>query len=300
VGERFGHAATGVLQTTLGNLPEFFVVIFALQKGELVVAQTSLVGSILANALLVLGIVIVVGARHSEDGIMRFHTRLPRDTATLLIVASFIIVLLGLSLSSGDRASHHVKGISTVGAICLLFVYAAWVVPYVRGSGGGAGAQSEPKAEPRIPFAVSLGLLGAGGLGAAFVSDWFITALGPAIDQLHISEAFAGLVIVAIAGNAVENVAGIALAAKGESDFALSVVKNSVSQVAAFLFPALVLVSLLTATTLTFALAPVYIGAIILTALVIWQITGDGEAAAFEGYALIAIYVVMAALTLYE
>ena len=63
VGERFGPAATGLLQSTLGNLPELFVVIFALRAGEVVVAQTSIIGSIFANALLVLGLVIVVGAR---------------------------------------------------------------------------------------------------------------------------------------------------------------------------------------------------------------------------------------------
>src|SRR5271166_4322687 len=75
LGERFGPGVTGVLQSTLGNLPELFVVIFALQKGELVVAQTALVGSIFANALLVLGLVIVVGSRRSSDGLMRFSPR---------------------------------------------------------------------------------------------------------------------------------------------------------------------------------------------------------------------------------
>src|SRR6059058_5928850 len=72
LGERFGPGVTGMLQSTLGNLPELFVVIFALQEGELVVAKTALVGSILANALLVLGLAIVVGARRSADGVMRF------------------------------------------------------------------------------------------------------------------------------------------------------------------------------------------------------------------------------------
>ena len=62
----------------------------------------------------------------------------------------------------------------------------------------------------------------------------------------------------------------------------------------------LVLISLLFATHLTFAIQPVYIGALLLTALAVWQITGDGEAAAFEGWALTAIYVILAALTLYE
>src|SRR6266498_4026055 len=76
VGERFGPAVTGLLQSTLGNLPEFFIVIFALAAGELVVARTSIIGSILANALFVLGLVILGGSFQSSDGVMRFH---PRD-----------------------------------------------------------------------------------------------------------------------------------------------------------------------------------------------------------------------------
>ncbi|HWX87745.1 MAG TPA: hypothetical protein VNX67_06205, partial [Solirubrobacteraceae bacterium] len=142
LGERFGPAVTGMMQSTLGNLPELFVVIFALQKGELVVAQTAIIGSIFANAMLVLGLVIVVGAYRAPDGVMRFSHRLPRDTATLLLVAVFIIVLLGLSLAAHDPASHHVNTISVVGAISLLVVYLAWVVPYLRAD-TAPGAQGD-------------------------------------------------------------------------------------------------------------------------------------------------------------
>ena len=106
--------------------------------------------------------------------------------------------------------------------------------------------------------------------------------------------------IVAIAGNAVEHVAGVVLAAKGQSDLAISVVKNSVAQIAAFLYPLLVLVSLLTATTLTFSLAPVYIGALFGTAVIVWQITGDGEATVFEGAALVATFVILATVAAFE
>src|SRR5256885_2607526 len=74
VGERFGPAVTGFLQSTLGNLPEFFIVIFALSAGEKVVAQTSLIGSLLVNALLVLGLVILAGGRESGGGYMGFRT----------------------------------------------------------------------------------------------------------------------------------------------------------------------------------------------------------------------------------
>jgi Ca2+:H+ antiporter len=309
LGERFGPAVTGMMQSTLGNLPELFVVIFALQKGELVVAQTAIIGSIFANAMLVLGLVIVVGALRAPDGVMRFSHRLPRDTTTLLLVCVFIIVLLGLSLAAHDPASHHVNTISVVGAVSLLVVYLAWVVPYLRadtlpGTGKLPGAE-EDTAEPehaasRLSLRLTLGLLLTVGVASAFVSDWFINGLEPAIVQLKISQAFAGLVIVAIAGNAVEHTTGLVLAWKGRSELAISVVKNSVAQIAAFLFPLLVLISFLLATTLTFALAPVYIGALLVMALAMWQITGDGEAAAFEGWALVALYVILATLTLYE
>jgi Ca2+:H+ antiporter len=290
IGRRFGPAATGVLQSTVGNLPEFFVVIFALNAGELVVAQTALVGSIVVNALLVLGLVIVAGAHRARDGIMRFNPRLPNDTATLLLGATFIIVLVGLA------KGHHSKTISIVGAASILVVYGSWMLQYLR-----AEDVVEPGAsQPRLATSTSVILLAGAGTASAFVSDWFIHALQPTIQTLHISKAFAGLVIAAIAGNAVENVAGIALAARGRSELAISVVKNSVAQIASFLYPLLVLVSLLTATTLTFSLAPVYIGALFGTAVIVWQVTGDGEATVFEGLALVAAFVILATVAAYQ
>jgi Ca2+:H+ antiporter len=286
------------LQATLANLPEFFVVIFALGAGETVIAETAILGSILVNALLVLGLVIIAGATRQGDGVMRFNPRLPNDTATLLLVSSFIIVLIGLSHSTADAASHHSETISIIGACVILAVYATWLRQYLSTS--GTAAVQEGAEPPRISMTTSLVLLGLAGVAAAFVSDWFVNALHPTILKLHISQAFAGLVIVAIAGNAVENVAGIVLAAKGQSELAISVVKNSVAQIAAFLYPLLVLVSLLTATRLTFTLNPVYIGALIGTAIIVWQITGDGEATVFEGTALVAAFLILATVAAFE
>jgi Ca2+:H+ antiporter len=296
VGTRFGPAVTGVLQSTLGNLPEFFIVIFALSAGEVVVAQTSIIGSIFANALFVLGLAIVAGSRQSSDGIMRFSVRLPKDTATLMLLASFLIVLVGIAVQTHDPAAAHVKAISIAGAVALLITYVAWLVDYLR-----SDTAVEPShGAPLVSMGIAVALLSVAGVGAALVSDWFVSALTPAMEQVGISKAFAGLVIVAIAGNAVENTAGVALAIKGQSDLSISVIKNSVAQITAFLFPALVLVSLLFATPLTFAIAPVYVGALALTALALWQITNDGEATLFEGVALISLYAILAVVAWYE
>jgi Ca2+:H+ antiporter len=302
VGARFGAATTGVLQSTLGNLPELFIVIFSLRAGEIVIAQTSILGSLLANALLVLGLVIVAGAWRAEDGLMRFHRRLPNDTAMLLLLTVFMIAILSTSISVDDQASGHAVAISSVGAVLILVVYGVWLANYLRAGAAQEAAIEEGHAPP-LGFAAGIVVLSLAGIAAAFTSEWFVSAIDGAVDALGISKAFTGLVIVAIAGNAVENVVGIQLAWKRRYDLAISVVKNSVAQIAAFLYPALVLISLFFTQRLTFALPPggsALVVALVFTALAIWQITGDGEAAAYEGLALVATYGVLATVVWFE
>ena len=299
VGAKFGPAVTGALQSTLGNLPELFIVLFALSAGELVVAQFSILGSLFANALLVLGMAIAAGSTRQPDGTMSFGARLPNDTATLMLLAVFLISILGLSDQVGDSASHHQVEISVVGAVCLLIVYAAWLVGYLRSDKTSEAALVEPK-HGALPFQAAIVLLAVSGIAAAFVSDWFVHALDPAVEAIGISKAFTGLVIVAIAGNAVENVVAVQLAWKGQNDLAISVVKNSVAQIACFLWPVLVILSLFFAERLTFVVEPVYLGALALTAIALWQVTGDGKAVLFEGMALVSLYVVLATLVWFE
>jgi len=299
VGARYGPAVTGALQSTLGNLPELFIVLFALSAGELVVAQFSILGSLFANALLVLGMAIAAGSTRQPDGTMSFGARLPNDTATLLLLAVFLISILGLSDQVGDSASHHQVEISVVGAVCLLVVYGAWLIGYLRSDRTSEAALVEPK-HGALPFQLAIVLLAVSGVAAAFVSDWFVHALDPAVEAIGISKAFTGLVIVAIAGNAVENVVAVQLAWKGQNDLAISVVKNSVAQIACFLWPVLVILSLFFAERLTFVVEPVYLGALALTAIALWQVTGDGKAVLFEGLALVSLYVFLATLVWFE
>jgi len=134
------------------------------------------------------------------------------------------------------------------------------------------------------------------GVGAALVSNWFVEALTPATQALGISEAFTGLVIVAIAGNAVENFVGVQLAAKNKSDLAVSVVLNSSLQVALARIPALVIISLLPGLThLTLVLAPLLVVSVGLAAILGAVIVFDGESNWLEGLALIGLYIIIAA-----
>jgi Ca2+:H+ antiporter len=306
-GNRLGPDVTGILQSAFANLPEIFVVLFALAAGQLVVAWTAVIGSIFANALLALGAVQIVGAVVSDDGTMHFEERLPVETTTLLVVAMSVIVLLGLVATSG-RQEQHVQAISDISAVLLLIVYGAWVTRYIRDARRGERERGERERGEREraeregavddatqpPLAASLVLLGCAAAASGLVADWFVSSLGPAIQTLHISQQFAGLVIVGIAGNAVENFSGLVFAARHQNDLAISVVIHSVNQIALLVFPILVLASPLLATQLTFQLPSLYIGALGLSALVLWQVTADGRAYLYEGLGLIAVYLIVA------
>jgi Ca2+:H+ antiporter len=144
-------------------------------------------------------------------------------------------------------------------------------------------------------MATALIVLAAAGIVAAFVSDWFVVALEPAMRTLGISEAFAGLVIVAIAGNAVENFVGIQLAARNESEFAFAVVITSPLQIALVLAPMLVILSeLLHLAPLTLVFSPMLIISVSLAVILSAFITFDGESDWLEGASLIAVYAIIA------
>jgi Ca2+:H+ antiporter len=147
----------------------------------------------------------------------------------------------------------------------------------------------------RWTLATTVVVLGAAGVGAAFVSDWFVTALRPATETLGMSEAFAGLVVVAIAGNAVENVVGVQLAARNRPDFAISVIVNSALQIALVLTPVLVFASLFFGTTLTLVFPTLLAISLLLAAAITALVVYDGESTWEEGAILIGLYVVVAA-----
>jgi Ca2+:H+ antiporter len=292
VGERLGSGATGVLQSALGNLPELFVGIFALRAGLIEVVQSAIVGSILGNSLFVLGLAFFVGGL--KHGTQHFSSQAPRMIANLTLLAVAALIVPTLTSGLHTPAAGHEDGLSVACAIILLIVFIA-SIPFSLQGGPEKVSEEEYTLVNQWPVWFAIIILVVAGVGSAFVSDWFVAALTPAISILHISQAFTGLVIVALAGNAVENVVGVQFAARNQTDFAISVILNSSLQVALGLTPVLVLLSFfIGGVHLTLVMAPLLVASLALAAILSTVIIYDGESTWLEGMALIGLYLIIA------
>ena len=298
---RLSPAATGVVQSVLGNLPELFLAVFALQAGLYGVVAAALVGSVLGNLLFVLGLALLVGGlRH---GTLEFSRRANNLYATTLLlgVAALIVPFLATQIGAPDFG--HAGELSAVVAVTLLVVFAISIPIFLRlpaqaGPGtrpdvdqpeGQARTGSSPLWPTVVALAVSAG-------AAAFVADWFVEALTPAMATIGMSEAFAGLIVVALAGNAVENLAAVSAAWHKRADLSLSLVLNSALQIVLFVVPVVVLLSFVVAPApLTLVFAPLLLGVLAVTAVLVFAIVIDGEANALEGALLLGLYAIVAA-----
>lgn len=293
LGDRFGPGATGVLQSALGNLPELFIGLFALKAGLLEVVQAALIGSILANLLLVLGLCFLVGGL--KHGTQKLDSERARSIIVLMVLSVAALLLPSLAHFVHAPASRHESTLSLIVSAILLLLFVLTLPASLKRRSSEPVEESMVQETPRWPIALAVGLLALAAVLGAFVSDWFVHALQPAMQTLHISDAFAGLVIVAICGNAIENVVGVQLAAKNRSEYAFSVVINSPLQIALVLAPVLVILSqVLGFTALTLVFSPMLIVSLALAVILSAFITFDGESNWIEGAALIAVYAIIA------
>ena len=295
LGKRMGPGLTGILQSALGNLPELFVCIFALRAGLDKVVQAALIGSILGNSVLVFGLALFIGGL--KNGTQRFSSGPPRMIITLMILAFSALAIPTLTSMLHTSAERHLNALDIFVAIVLLLLFSASTYFFIKGDKAVVPTNESADEEGSswsLPF--TLIVLALSGAGAAFVSDWFVEALQPAMATLGINETFAGLVIVAIAGNAIENVVGIQLAYRNNMDYAVSVILNSSLQIALGLFPLLVLLSFfLGGAVLSFVLTPMLLACLALAVIVSAFIVFDGESIWLEGLALIGLYCLVAA-----
>ncbi|MGH6760745.1 MAG: calcium:proton antiporter [Phyllobacterium sp.] len=294
LGNHLSASATGIIQSAVGNLPELFVCIFALRAGSVAVVQAALIGSILATAVLILGVALMVGsARH---GTLKFESRTPRMIAVLLMLAVSALILPTVAYELHLPAGQHKQQLAVVCAVALLLVFAVSTRAMLQN--GEREIPAEARKRSHVwPLWLAVATLGICGVATVLVADWFVQALDPAILRLGISPAFAGMVVVAIAGNTV-GVVEIRLALQGKVDLAVSVALNGALQVALVLIPVLILISFffIGGTPFTLAVPPIMAIALALSVLVVTLVCVDGRADIVDGAALVGLYVLIASI----
>ena len=184
LGDRFGPGATGVLQSALGNLPELFICIFALKAGLVNVVRAALVGSILSNLLLVLGLAFFVGGL--KHGTQKLGSARARTILIMMLLSVMALAIPSIAHWIHSPAAPHEQTYSVIVSIVLLLLFLLYLPASLRSKKSTVPAEEEAAAAPRWHLWLAPTLLCAASVAAAFVSDWFVTALEPCMKALLI------------------------------------------------------------------------------------------------------------------
>lgn len=296
--ERMGEGVGGLLNATFGNAAELIIAIAALRAGLYDVVKASIAGSIVGNILLVLGAAMLAGGlRHSEQHYNAPGARSQATMLTLAAIALFIPAAYRALVGEADVASG-LDSLSVAIAIVLLVVYALFLVfSLVTHAALFAGTQLAEEGDAHAaPWTVTRAtiVLAAATVAIAWMSEILVGAIEPAAHDLGLTRMFVGVFVVAILGNAAEHATAIAAAMKNRMELALSIAIGSSIQVALFVAPVLVLLSLVLGPApmdLAFPAGLVLI--VFMSVLITGQVAGDGRSDWLRGVQLIAVYVVM-------
>ena len=296
---RTGDAVGGLLNATFGNAPELIIALVALRAGYLDMVRASLIGAILANLLLALGVSFLLGGlRHHEQ---RFNPEAARTYGTMMLLAALcMIVPSAFSRLFGDSEVMRQVSVLNVGiAVLLLAAYALYLLfslkthPGVFESVGGEAEAHAEAGSASLPRAAS-GLVGAS-LLAAWMSELLVGAAQGTGEALGMSEAFIGIVFLAVVGGAAESGSAIAMARKDKLDLSVGILLGSSIQIALFVAPALVLASYaLAPEPLALAFGRAEIGSLFMGVLLGVVVSGDGRSNWYKGVQLITVYAIIA------
>jgi Ca2+:H+ antiporter len=292
LGAATGPKVSGVLNATFGNIAEVIVTVFALRAGLTTVVKASITGSILGNTLLVLGLsLILAGLRHGE---LRFSRDVAAINSSLLMIA-----VVGLAVpavfagSAPTRSGVPIEHLSVGVAGVLLVAYILSLIFFFRTPSAGGAERARVAAEWKPAYSAFILALTAIGLTA--VSDALVASIRPTLSATHLSDLFAGIVIIPLIGNISENVVGVQLALQNDMDFSIVISLGSSLQVALFVAPLLVFISLLAGHPLSLVFTPLELVTVGFAALIVAIIAADGESNWLEGVELVAVYAIVAA-----
>lgn len=321
-----GPIAGGLLNATFGNAPELIIGVFALQHGLVSVVKASITGSVISNSLLVLGGSLALGGWHYGRQYFSNRDAGQYSAMMLMAVAGFLIPFIAsLSLKDAGRLQSISTGMATI----LLIVYVLYLALHVFGirskrrnprhrlrklfvpksrmeededeeedkeeervaATGGLAASAHEEEQVRRPrLWLSALMLLVATVATAWNSELLVGTIEPVAQNFGWSPAFIGLVIIPIVGNAAEHSSAMLMAYRDRVDLSMAIAAGSSIQVAAFVAPLLVFISIFMGMPLNLIFTPLELVLLGLATILFTIISLDGESTWLGGLQLIAVY----------
>ena len=288
---RTGPQIGGLLNATFGNITELIIAFFLILEGQLQIVKASITGSIIGNVLLVLGLAFFVG------GWSRVEQTFNRASAGLH-AASLVIAVVALLLPALFSYTREATGFRTeavsVGVSVILFIIYVLALVFTLKTHRSLFRSEFEHGEPQWSLRRALGTLAVSTVLVGVMSEFLVGALDSTVEELGLSKLFVGLIVVPIIGNAAEHASAVLLAARDKMDVSIEIAIGSSTQVALFVAPLLVFVSLVVGQPMDLIFTGIEIAAVGFSAAILGFIVLDGRSNWFEGAQLLAAYAIMA------
>jgi len=289
-----GPKIGGLLNATLGNAAELIITLVAIQAGLLELVKASITGSILGNLLLVMGAALLLGGL--KNGMQVFDRRQAGNNSILLILATVALVIPSLfSHSIGPETSVEVEALSLGVAAVMIVLYVLGLVYILRSSNGSPVSHQvhEGKHKAEMSLAASLVMLAFSTAGVVWMSETLVGVVEDVTATLGLSEFFLGIILIPIIGNVAEHLVAVTVAIRNKMDLSIEIAVSSSLQIALFVAPLLVFVSLAMGHPLTLVFNQFELLAVIAAVLVAALVSADGESNWLEGASLLAVYLIL-------
>lgn len=288
-----GPKIGSLLNATLGNAAELIITIMALRAGLFGVVKASIAGSIIGNVLVVLGASLLVGGL--KHGIQTFDARSAGANATMMILAvialSIPAVFAHSTVNGQQTDREHIQFISDGMGVVLIVVYVLYIIYSLSAT---PTPHDEPHpGKPGLSLPLAVGLMAASTLGVVIMSELLVGSIEPVAQAWGLSELFIGVMLVPLVGNIAEHIVAVQMAYQNKMDLSLGIAVGSGLQIALFVTPVLIGVSVLIGTPMTLVFNQYELAALVGAALIAALISADGESNWLEGAQLLGLYLML-------
>jgi len=284
-GDRIG----GFLNATFGNAAELIISFFLVRDGLFGMVKASITGAIIGNMLLVLGLSVLLGGIKFKE--QKFNAKLAGHNASLMTLAIAALFIPAVFLR--ELPAAKIESLSIIIAIMLIIAYVLWLIFSMVTHSDFLTDLNPPESKPIWSKGISILMLALSTVFVAIVSEWLVHGVEYLSATFGWSDLFVGAFVIAIIGNAAEHSAAVLLALKGRIGGSVEIAIGSSLQIALFVAPTLVLVSLLIGRPMDFVFTPFELAAIAASSLITISITRDGATNWFEGVLLLTVYIIL-------